>query len=261
MAEQGKGLSGLSKGWAESLRARLKSLLNGAPEAPLREQMYVRLAVQLELERPAGQRAKVIVLTSPSSAAVIRDTALELSYTVAEELGRRVLLVDAEFGARSARGAPATPGLSDLLVGGVSGLAAAAQATNHPRVHTLSAGTPETTAAALAAGRQAEVIEAMCAAYESVIVMASPVLLESRWLMLATLADHTLLLAVEGSTHVSDLDASLRVLAECKAVGVGVLLTREPAPEPAHGPDRLVESPGELPAVVSGTSLHSRTAP
>lgn len=245
--------------WLAGVRERLRGLFGGGSLEPSREQMYVRLAVQLELERPAGKRAKSILLTSPRSEHVIRETAMELAYTVAEEMGRRVLLIDADFGLRSGAG---TPGLTDLLVQGVEGLTTAVRATSHERLFMLSAGSRELTAASLAAGRHRELIARACDAYESVIVIGAPVLREAKWLMLAPLVDHSLLLAVEGRTHVSELDASLRVLSDCKAAGVGVVLTSEPPRARLAEPEGAPASSSEAqPQATAEPRLHSRTDP
>ena len=227
-------LARLVASWAQRARAWLRDVFDPTAEKPDREQMYVRLAVQLELQRPQGERAKSILLTSPWSELTIRDTAMELAYTVAAVMGRRVLLIDADF---AVQGEQAVPGLSDVLAKGVDELSSAVQPTSHERVFLLCAGSPEHMAGALAAGRHEELLKRACSAYESVIVMGAPVLRDSRWLMLAPFVDHSLLLAVEGRTHVSDLDTSLAVLADCKAAGVGVVLTREPHPTgpPAFG--------------------------
>jgi Mrp family chromosome partitioning ATPase len=171
-------------------------------------------------------------------------------------MGQRVLLIDADFGRRDAVGAP---GLTDLLVEGVAALPAAVRPTAHERVFALPVGSPDLTAASLAAGRHGELIERVCAAYDSVIVMGAPVLRDTKWLMLAPLVDHSLLLAMEGRTHVSDLDTSLRVLSECKAAGVGVVLTREqrrPHPAGSRAPALLG---GARPAAVGEPALSGRT--
>jgi Mrp family chromosome partitioning ATPase len=194
--------------------------------------MYVRLAVQLALDRPPGERAKSILLTSPTSEDLIRDTGREFAYVLAHEMGRRVLLIESDFGRAGDREAP---GVTDLLVHGVDGLPGAVRPTGHRRVFTLPVGSPHLAPASFAGGRHAELIAQACASYDSVILIGAPVLRDPKSLLFAPLVDHSLLVAVEGGTYVSELETSLRVLNECKAAGVGVVLAKGQGDSPPRG--------------------------
>jgi Mrp family chromosome partitioning ATPase len=225
VSTNGHGAAGKAWRW-------LRHILNGASPVPDPHAMYVRLAVQLALERSSGERAKSVLLTSPTSGDLIRDAGRQFAWVLAHEMGRRVLLVESNFGSSSG---PPAPGVTDLLVRGLDGLAAAVQPTGHERVFTLPAGSPQLAPASFAAGRHAELIERACAGYDCVILIGAPVLTDPQSLMFAPLVDHSLLLAIEGRTYVSDVEASLRALAECKASGVGVVLTRERRRTPRDG--------------------------
>lgn len=93
----------------------------------------------------------------------------------------------------------------------------------------MPGGSPELVAQALAAGRHAELLAAACAAYDCVLILGGPILLDPKSLVYAPLVDHSLLLASDAQTYVTDLDASLAALAERRAAGIGVVLTRESA--------------------------------
>ncbi len=202
---------------------RLRQMFgDGSPE-PAAADLYLRLAVQLALERSPGERAKSILLTSPTSGPIVRDTGMELAYVLAERMGRRVLMIEADFGNCQDLG----PGVTDLLAEGVHRLPELVRTTRHERVFSLPPGSPSLAPASFTTGRHAELMDKACASYDSVLLLGAPVLTDSRWLVFAPLVDHSLLLAVEGRTFVSDLDASLQALSECKAAGVGVVLTRE----------------------------------
>jgi Mrp family chromosome partitioning ATPase len=202
---------------ASELRSRL------TPQQPEPRQMYVRLAVQLALEKPTSGRGKALLLTSPTSAAVIREAGLEFARALARDMGRRVLLIEADFG--HSREAEA-PGLAELLVHGMGDFAVAVRATGDEGVWRLPSGAPELVPASFGSGRHQELLERACAGYDVVLLLGSPVLREQKWLLFGPLVDHSLLLALEGETFVSELEASVRLLTECKAAGVGVVLTR-----------------------------------
>ena len=200
----------------------VRHLFNGHAPAPPPSHVYVRLAIQLELERQAGQPGKRILLTSPESEALIRDAGEEFACILAQELGQRVLLVEAGSG-----GGCAGPGLTELLLEGPAGLDRVVRATSHEHVFLLPAGSPDLAPRALAAARHAEVIASACSLYDCVILLAGPALTDPKSLVFAPLVDHTLLLALDARTYVSELDASLQALADRRAVGVGVVLARE----------------------------------
>ena len=193
--------------WGKSwrwLRGWLGHMLNGAAE-PDSVRMYLRLAVQLELDHPPGERAKSILLTSPSSEDLIRDAGRELAYALAEEMGRRTLIIELDFSNPRAAGAP---GVTDLLVHGLDGLPAAVRPTAHGRVFTLPAGTRALTAASFAGGHHGELIARACRTYDCVILLGAPALRDPKWLVFAPLVDHSLLMASKATPMVRDLEAA-----------------------------------------------------
>lgn len=201
--------------------AFLRHLTNGHHPRAEDVNLYLRLAVQLELERPAGARGKSLLLTSPKSQRLIREAGQELAGALASQLGQRVLLVDAGPSATDA------PGLAELLATGPASLASLVAATPNEGVFVLPSGGATITPAALAATHRTELIERACADYDVVILLGSPVLQDPRSLVFASLVDHALLLAFEAETPMTELDSSLQALAARKASGVAVVLARE----------------------------------
>jgi Mrp family chromosome partitioning ATPase len=224
--------------WAEAwrrLRVAARQLAKrAAPRRTDPHETYVRLAVQLALEKPSPDRGKVLLLTSPTGADVIRRAGLEFAEALSREMNRRVLVIEADFGNLRT---PETPGLTDLLWHGTNGFKGVVRPTADPLVFRLPSGSPELVPASFGAGRHREVLDWARAAYDVVMLLGSPVLREQKWLPFGPFVDHALLLAVEEETYLADLEASLRLLRECSVAGVGVVLARGggPAPDPTPG--------------------------
>jgi Mrp family chromosome partitioning ATPase len=220
------GVSGLS---AAASWQKLRRLFNGKAKV-VDGQASLRFAMQLGLERPADGRARRILLTAPGSGLLIRNAAQELAYTLAEQMGRRVLLVEADLGdTRRSTG----PGLRELLAQGDGDVQAAIRSTAHERVFLLPLGSSTLASAVFSPPAFGAFLDEAGAGFDSLILMAAPVMGDPRSLAFARLVDHTLVLAYEGETYLTELESSLALLADCEAAGVGVVLAHEAAPEPA----------------------------
>jgi Mrp family chromosome partitioning ATPase len=207
---------------------RLRRLFKGKAKA-VDGQASLRFAMQLGLERPADGRARRILLTAPGSNVLIRHAAQELAYTLAEQMGRRVLLVEADLGDPRPS---TTTGLRDLLVQGIEGLPEALRSTAHERVILVPVGSSALAPVAISSEAFGAFLDAAGAGCDCVILMAAPVMGDPRSLAFARLVDHTFVLAYEGETFVTELESSLKLLADCEAAGVGVILAHEAPPEP-----------------------------
>jgi len=203
------------RGWL----ARLFHRARRPAAQPHTLESHLRLAVQLELERSGAERTKCILLTSASSETLIHEAGGELAYAIASEMGRRVLLIDTNANNTAAR-----RGVTELLAHGIGDLLESAQPTEHERLFSLPTGSPSLVPAALSSGRHQELIEASCRLFDTVILLGGPIMKDPKWLVFAPFVDHALLLTVEGRTYMTDLDASLQALAECKAARVSVVL-------------------------------------
>lgn len=201
-----------------------RELLEGLLDPRRREDpaahLYTRLAMQLSLERPAGERAKSILLTSPKTEDLVQEVAQAFAHTLAEEMGQRVLMIDTSFGARDGS---SDPGVTDLLVRGGDRLSELVRPTDHERISSLPCGSPECAPESFTKGRHAALIKDACSAFDSVLLLGGPVLQDPKWLVFAPFVDHVLLLVSEGRTFAGDLDASVQALSRCKAPGLGVV--------------------------------------
>lgn len=194
-------------------------------------QSYRRLALQLDFDLGKGERGHCLMLTAPDSARVTCEASIELAHLLAEELGHRVLLIDATFGSGgvgAALGHAREPGLSDLLRDADMELDRAIIATGHPRVALLAAGHTASGSVPLKPEELRGRLERARSEFDYVLVQSSPLLREAKSLVFPSLVDYVLLLTVEGQTLLDDLEAGQQALVDCKASKVGIVLAKPP---------------------------------
>ncbi len=184
----------------------------------------LRTSVQfLGLDRPL----KTLQITSPSAGEGKTVTAANLGVTMANA-GQRVVVVGCDL--RKPRvhaffGLDNTVGFTDVLKGEVP-LSAALQAVpDVPNLAVLASGPPPPNPSEiLGGGRAGEVLDALRASSDLVILDSAPVLPVTDAAVLAARADATLVVAVAGETHRKRLQQALDRLAQVGAPLAGIVL-------------------------------------
>ena len=199
---------------------------------------YRRLALQLQHELVAAGALRSVLLATPNRSVLAAHTSPCLAFCMAEELGLRVLLVDASgqdrelsrsLGCEHQRGYTdlvAEPGQDPLLL---------CVPTSHTGVHFLPAGTLP----AVTMGRHQDAIPKLLAqlqtGFDFVVLCGGSVLHDTAALAATPHVGTVLLMPVENETLVADLDAAQKALRFCKARHIGVVMVSAAFPQPAGG--------------------------
>jgi Mrp family chromosome partitioning ATPase len=195
---------------------------------------FLRLATRIEFELTDGGVGHSLLLAAPRSARIVSHATLELGFCLAEDLGRRVLLVDATFcnsGIGAVLGLEKNPGLADLLGGADRLFESTIRATRHERIFILTSGNVAATdPATLRSANLEGLLRHATAVFDYVLIQGSPVLDDARSLILSPLVERILLIAEEGKTRLEDLEHSCRDLNACRAAAVNLVLVK-----PTHG--------------------------
>lgn len=205
------------------------------PRADAAAASFSRLALQLERDLASRDRGCSVLIAAADDDAVGVETTTELGWSLAEELGHNVLLVDATFGRRTlstALGRRDDPGLLELLDGcslSADVVREAARSTQNNDIKLLPSGFGDN-------GRlipaRAEVLQqfldAACETFDFVLVQGSVVSDGGRSLAFGSLVDGVLLVAVEGKTRLTAVEHAQRALNDCGAERVGLVLANPP---------------------------------
>jgi len=147
------------------------------PESAPAEQFRLLRTHLLSLEKP--ERRQAFLLTSAMEGEGKTTTAVNLAVCMAQELGTRTLLIDADLrkGTAAERlGLSPRQGLADVLSGRCS-LSAAVTPLKIDHLSFLPAGTPtKNSTGLLSSHRLQEVMEALRADYDHILIDAPPVL-------------------------------------------------------------------------------------
>jgi Mrp family chromosome partitioning ATPase len=197
------------------------------------EGSYSLLALRLERDLARQGRGRSILITAAADDAVGVETTLELAWSLAEELGHSVLVIDAAFEVRTlsiSLGLGDKPGLAELLVSpsqGQASLLQRLQATQHERIAVLPHGTD------IGVTIRAEVLRAIlataCEHYDFVLVHGSLLIDPERSLAFGALVDAAILLAVENQCSIDEVSRGQRLLNDCGARRVALVLGNRPA--------------------------------
>jgi Mrp family chromosome partitioning ATPase len=189
---------------------------------------YRRLALQLHYGLPRSEKLRSALLVTPEGSSVSAQSSLGLATSLADELKRSVLLVDA-----SARSADATRilgcsgerGLAEFLAEPSLCVAALTFETTDSRVSFLPAGDTSACEGDPPSQRLSALFQAASRDYDFVLFSGGSVLAESMALALAPLVGCVLLIARENETSLDDLDAAQQALDLCQARKIGLVLT------------------------------------
>jgi len=186
---------------------------------------------------PRSPRQMLIMVTSALSGEGKTYCAINLAMSMAAEIDRSVLLVDADVVQPDLfrrLGVPPMPGLLDLLADPTLGLSQVAAATNVPKLSILSAGTPNAMSTELLASEAMERLLVSLAEDEPdriVIFDAPPLLLTNEAQLLASRVGQVVLVVEAGKTPRQLLAQAFGLLEACPVV-VPVLNKAEHSPAP-----------------------------
>jgi capsular exopolysaccharide synthesis family protein len=205
---------------AEGVTARFVEDLPGAPVT----EAYRSLRTNINFSNPAG-RPRILVVTSPAPGDGKSTTAANLAMTMTKQ-GLRCLLIDADLRRGQLHDLFAVrrePGLSDVLMGD-SARAHAVQVSD-VRPDFLATGTlPPNPAELLGSEAMAELLQALAAEYDSVVLDAPPMNLVTDAAVLARVADGVIVVARAGITPRHALVHAFDQLAGVKARVLGSVL-------------------------------------
>jgi tyrosine-protein kinase len=210
---------------------------SSAPTAPAAEAFRsLRTSVKF---MGVDRDIRVLQVTSPSQGEGKTLIAANLAAVFAQA-GDRVVLVGADL--RRPRmedmvGVPLTPGLTGVLIGEVALPQAIRGVEGQPNLSVLPAGHPPPNPSELLSGERAHrLVEVLSQTYDLVILDSPPVLPVSDSLVLAGMADSTLLVASSNRTSRRALDRCVELLDQVGAPLVGAVLTSL-APGATYGGD------------------------
>jgi capsular exopolysaccharide synthesis family protein len=175
------------------------------------------------LHADTGRPTNVILVTSPSRGDGRSLTASNLSLTMAEELDRRVCLVDADLRhpyLHRLFGLPASPGLADVLVGQATLDEALATIADH-QITILPAGlTTSHQAELLGTTAMRRLIDTLRTRFERVVIDAPPALPLADVGILTPLVDSVLLVVRAGVTSKPAIHDAVAAMDEVKLLGM-----------------------------------------
>jgi len=202
------------------------------------------------------RQVRVVQVTSPSPGEGKTMVAVNLAVAFAQA-GDRVVLVGADL--RRPRmeeivDVPLTPGLTAVLIGDVTLPQAIQSAAAVPNLSVLPAGHPPPNPSELLSGERARrLIDVLGQTYDVVVIDCPPVLPVTDSLVLARMADTTLLVSSANKTSKRSLTRAVELLRQVDAPLVGTVLNSlsadetfsgepyryESAAKPARGPRRV----------------------
>lgn len=174
------------------------------------------------------REVRVVQVTSPSPGEGKTVVAANLA-TAFAQAGDRVVLVGGDLRrprAEELLGVPLTPGLTGVLIGEVSLPQAIRPVDGLPNLSVLPAGYPPPNPSELLSGERARrLIDVLAQTYDLVIIDCPPVLPVTDALVLARMADTTLLVTSANKTSRRGLDRAVELLKQVGAPLVGTVLT------------------------------------
>ncbi len=218
------------------------------PTAPAAEAFrLLRTSVKfLGVER----QVRVVQVTSPSPGEGKTMVAVNLAVAFAQA-GDRVVLVGADM--RRPRmeeivDVPLTPGLTAVLIGDVTLPQAIQSADAVPNLSVLPAGYPPPNPSELLSGERARrLIDVLGQTYDVVVIDCPPVLPVTDSLVLARMADTTLLVTSANKTSKRSLTRAVELLRQVDAPLVGTVLNSLSADETFSGEPYRYESTVKAP--------------
>jgi capsular exopolysaccharide synthesis family protein len=207
----------------ETANARLSSLLvAGLAPKSLAAEQYRQLRTRLAHAEGAGTLRTVLV-TSPQKGEGKSVTSANLALTMAQELQRRVIIVEADLRKPSMQqlfGLPPGPGLSEYLCGGCE-LNAAMKFLPDYNLTVIPAGeAPANPAELLGSTAMRRLLDHLRTRFDRVILDTPPVLPLADVAVLAPIVDGALLVVRAGVTPKPAIENALRSFDSSRLLGI-----------------------------------------
>ena len=197
-------------------------LVAGLAPKSLAAEQYRSLRTRLtHAENPGGLR--IVLVTSPLKGEGKSVTAANLSLTMAQELQRRVVLVDADLRKPSLQhlfGLPPGPGLSEYLAGAVDLKDAMRFLPDHNLTIITAGAAPINPAELLGSTAMRRMLDHLRARFDRVILDTPPVLPLADVAILAPLVDGSLMVVRAGYTPKPAIENALRAFDASRLLGV-----------------------------------------
>ena len=215
--------AGSSAGEVECFTVRLNPLLVAglAPASPAAEQYR---ALRTRLGRAEGTSSlRSVLITSPQKGEGKSITAANLALTMAQELQRRVVIVEADLRKPSLQqifGLPPGPGLAEFLNGAAELKDIMKSLTGHHLAVIPGGAAPMNPAELLGSTAMRRMLDHLRTRFDRVILDTPPVLPLADVAVLAPLVDGVLLVVRAGCTTKPAIENALRSFDSSRLVGV-----------------------------------------
>jgi capsular exopolysaccharide synthesis family protein len=207
----------------QQLTVRLNPLLVAglAPQSLAAEQ-YRQLRTRLSLAEGASS-IRTVLITSPQKGEGKSLTSANLALTMAQELQRRVVLIEADLRKPSLQqlfGLPAGPGLSDYLAGATDLQQAMRFLPDHHLTVIPAGSTPANPAELLGSTAMRRLLDQLRTTFDRVILDTPPVLPLADVAILAPMVDGALMVVRAGYTPKPAIENALRAFDSSRLLGV-----------------------------------------
>jgi capsular exopolysaccharide synthesis family protein len=207
----------------QSYTVRLNPLLvAGLAPTSLAAEQYRQLRTRLSHAEGAGN-LRTVLITSPQKGEGKSITSANLALTMAQELHRRVIIIEADLRKPSLQqlfGLPAGPGLSEYLVGAVDLKDVMRFLPDHNLTVIHAGTTPTNPAELLGSTAMRRLLDQLRTRFDRVILDTPPVLPLADVAVLAPLVDGTLLVVRTGVTPKPAIENALRAFDSSRLLGV-----------------------------------------
>jgi protein-tyrosine kinase len=207
----------------EHFTARLNPLLiAGLSPKSLAAEQYRQLRTRLS-HTEGATALRTILITSPQKGEGKSITAANLALTMAQELQRRVVLVEADLRKPSLQqmfGLPPGPGLADFLAGACELRDAMKFLPDHNLTVIPAGGTPTNPSELLGSTAMRRMLDQLRSRFDRVILDTPPVLPLADVAVLAPIVDGTLLVVRAGVTPKPAIENALRAFDSSRLLGI-----------------------------------------
>ena len=170
-----------------------------------------------------GRAVRTIVVTSPNKGDGKSLTAANLALTMAQEFQQRVLLMDGDFRRPAVHrlfGVSDTPGLTDVLMGGVELNQALVNVENHHLTVLPAGATPIHPAELLGSAAMRRVLDTLRTRFDRILIDMPPVAPLADLHILAPMVDGLLMIVRAGVTPRPAIERALAGLDRSKVLGL-----------------------------------------
>lgn len=190
-----------------------------------------RLALRLERDLAQEGRGSSVLVMAADYDRVSVETTTEVAWHLAEDLGRRVLLVDGSFnrsGLTEVLGGAQSPGMLDLLATETlseEAIRTTMRPTAHVGIEFIPMGQDERRRLVPARADVLRQFLSITSRMADFVLIQGPVVAEARrTLAFGALVDAALLVTLEGELQIDELAHAQQVLGECGAERIGLVI-------------------------------------